>query len=332
MDLWSQLELLGEGMSGFSSFAKFRSVYGVWEPVYGASGVEKLVSLKNMPFLQERLSRLSFTMTKKEAGLQIPEKIDDIYEVEMTPEQARAYQKMRDELVVEFEGALNGNVDVMQANHILTSMLRLSQITSGFATVQAIVDEEGNEKTPKRVMQINPGANPKIQAVIEMLEDPERDPLSKTIIWCIYIEDIRAISEELTKRGIKNEKYYGGTSQDERDRIVQAFNNDDTLRVLICNPQTGGTGLNLLGYNPAKPDESKMYTGHNIFFSQGWSAIQRKQAEDRAHRRGTRCQVRNTDLIVADTIDEEIRRRVHAKREVASSITDLAEVLGNILK
>jgi SNF2 family DNA or RNA helicase len=168
--------------------------------------------------------------------------------------------------------------------------------------------------------------------VIEMLEDPDRDPLGKTIIWAHFQEDIKSISEALSARGIKNEKYYGAVDQDKRDRIVTMFNSDDTLRVMICNPQTGGVGLNLLGYSPAHPEDSDMYTNHNIFFSQGWSAILRRQAEDRAHRRGTRCQVRNTDLMVPGTIDEEIRKRVHMKREVADSVTDLAEALKEILK
>lgn len=332
MDLWAQMELLGEGLSGFAVFGNFRRLYGIWEPVYGAQGVEKLVALKNMPLLQERLARLSFTMTKAEAGIELPPKVNDIYEVEMTPKQAKMYAKMRDELAVEFEDALSGQVDSMQANHILTAMLRLAQITSGFATLTEIENDDGVIIRPKTIIQIEPEDNPKIKAVIEMLTDPEKDPLSKTIVWALFREDIRAISAALTKHKIKHACYFGDTSQNERDQIVTDFNNDDSLTVLVANAQTAGEGLNLLGYNPAQPEKSKMYTGHNIFFSQNWSAIRRKQAEDRAHRRGTRCQVRNTDLVVPDTIDEEIRKRVHAKRELAESVTDLHETLMNILK
>ena len=60
--------------------------------------------------------------------------------------------------------------------------------------------------------------------------------------------------------------------------------------------------------------------------------VHRAQSEDRAHRRGTRTNVRITDLTVPNTIDETIRVRVLEKRAVALQVSDVREILTSILK
>lgn len=333
MDLWTQLEFLGSGLSGFQTFEAFRKFHGEWEDVGGQhTGVSKLVAMKNVPLLQERLSRLAFTITKKDANLQLPDKVYDIHEIEMTPRQRKVYEKVASELAVEIEDKLSGETDEMTIRHVLTALLRLVQVTSGFITIDAKYNDDGDVSQPKNVKQID-GIydNPKINAVIELLKDPERDPLGKTIIWAIYREDIRAISQRLQEEKIEHGLYYGAVSIKDRDAVVDRFNKDPNCRVIICNPQSAGEGLNLLGYDYTKEEESTTYCDHEIFFSCNWSAILRGQAEDRAHRRGTRMPVRITDLTVPGTIDEEIRSRVQAKIEMANSITDVKSILSRVL-
>src|SRR5690606_16184940 len=89
-DLWTQLEFLGKGLSGFKSFTNFRNFYGSFLKVdaeKSGSQVEKLIGYKNLPLIQERLTRLCYMVTKKEADLQLPDKVYDVYEVEMTKQQ-----------------------------------------------------------------------------------------------------------------------------------------------------------------------------------------------------------------------------------------------------
>ena len=82
----------------------------------------------------------------------------------------------------------------------------------------------------------------------------------------------------------------------------------------------------------SRPDSNEnLHPEEEIFFSQNWSAILRGQAEDRAHRRGTRMPVRITDLTVPGTIDEEIRQRVQGKISMAEALTDLRQILTNVL-
>lgn len=337
-DLYSQFEFLGEGLSGFSSMKNFRHFHGkfvnIGDPNSNGS-IQKLVGLRNIPLLQERLSRLSFSITKAEAGLNLPDKVYDIHEVQMTKPQRELYERVASQLAVELKEILEEGAEIEQnralvINHVLTSLLRLAQVTSGHVKWGAEYDKQGVEITPAVVQQI-PGGNPKIDAVIDLLTEEDRDPLGKTVIWCCFVEDIKAISKRLTEAGIKHGTYYGAVSQSDREKALQSFNGDPDYKVLVCNPATAGEGLNLVGYDPHNPNACQTYCDHEIFFSQNWSAIERSQAEDRAHRRGTRCNVRITDLVVPGTIDEEIRARVLDKLNTANKIQDIREILKSVL-
>lgn len=332
-DLWSQLEFLREGGSGFTSRKMFRQYHGVFETIQnGAQGIQKLVGLQNIPLLQERLSRMTFSVTKEEAGLNLPDKVRSVIEVQMTPYQADVYNRLQDELALEIEDKLSGEVvDEVTIRSVLTMLLRLAQITSGFITYDAKIDpDNGDVIVPKRVAELSP-ENPKIEALVELLQDPDRDTKAKTIVWCHFIHNIETVSKKLTDLGIKHGCYYGAVGSDDRDRIVDAFNNDPEFKVLICNPQTAGEGLNLVGYDVANPDASDTYCDLEVFFSSGWSAILRSQAEDRAHRRGTRMPVQVIDLVVPGSIDEEIINRVVEKREMAETVVDLRSTMSRIL-
>lgn len=332
MDLWSQLEFLEEGGSGFSTFKAFRAFHGKFETQYDGTGIQKLIGINNVPLIRERLSRMAFSITKQEAGLNLPDKAYELVEVEMTPRQAKFYDQLANSLLIEIEDRMSKSASQgrqsLEVNNILTSLLRLAQITSGFVSWDPTFNElTGEQITARKIEQIDPGENPKIAALIELLTDEDRDKNGKTVIWAIFVEDIKTICKALAEAGIVHGHYYGATTTAERDSFVHRFNNDPTFKVLVCNPQTAGEGLNLLGYDPKAAVKASTYCDLEIFYSQNWSAILRAQAEDRAHRRGTEVQVCIVDLVVPNTIDQEIRERVKGKQMAALEISDVREIL-----
>lgn len=337
MDLWSQLEFLGEGLSGFISFKAFKDFYGKWKRTE-TKGIDKLIGLRNVPLIQERLARLSFMISKQEARLNLPEKVYDIYEVEMTKKQSDYYRQVATQLALEIEAeeaAAAAEGKRLTAEHILTKMLRLAQITNGFIKWDTIKDAQGNTLSGGEREQIDGDVmnNPKIQGIIEMLTEEGRDPLGKTIIWSHNVEDIRALQEALASANIQFRAYWGGTADKDRDQMVRDFNWNPDVKVFIANQMTAAEGLNLLGYDWDNPDGPALttYTDHEIVFGQNWSPVLRSQLEDRCHRKGTRMNVRITDLVVPGTIDEEIRARVLGKHKMAMEVSDLREIMTRIL-
>ena len=338
-DLWAQLEFLGQGLSGFASFSNFRSFHGQYKKTQqGGSSVQKLIGFKAIPLLQERLARLAFMITKDQANLGLPEKTYSLMEVEMTPNQKKLYSTLAEKLVAECEDLLDASESggkKITADHILTKMLRLSQITSGHVRWDGEDDLESCETTPGKIEQI-PGGNPKVDAILEFLnEKADSNPNGKTIIWAHYVEDVRIVSERLTAAGIHHVGYHSNVHADSRQSDAGAaqryFNSTPDCKVFLGNPASGGTGLNIIGYDPTDPESSSCATDDEIFMSCDWSAVKRSQAEDRAHRRGTRRNVQIRDLVVPGTIDEEIRARVAGKRQTALLIQDIRDILTNIV-
>ena len=332
LDLYAQLEFLGQGFSGFSSWKSFKQFYGVYERTnYG----EKLIGVQNLPLLQERLARLSFSITKEEALPDLPDKVYDVIEVTMTAKQIAAYEQLSNTLRLKIESDLaNASANrEMVVQNILTQLLRLAQITSGFMVFSEIQDEGGNIVEPKLIEFFSP--NPKLETLIKILkgtededdEFPLKDANDKTIIWACWTADIHTIHGRLITEGIESVTYYGGMSDKDRDEAVKLFNEDPTIKVFIGNAAAGGVGLNLLGYPPGKPEACETNANHVIYYSQNWSQVQRSQSEDRAHRRGTREPVRITDLCVPKSIDEEIRARVLAKKKLAFEVGDIRNIL-----
>ena len=108
--------------------------------------------------------------------------------------------------------------------------------------------------------------------------------------------------------------YYGLTSQEDRQKHKDAFQNDSKVRFFVGTPQTGGYGLTLTAANTV------------IYYSNGYDLEKRLQSEDRAHRIGQKKSVTYIDIMADDTVDSKIVKSLRKKINIAS------EVLGEELK
>lgn len=328
-DLFSQLEFLGMGLSGFTTKEEFKKFHGKYKKIAGASGngVEKLVALRNIPLLQERLSRLAYFITAEEAKLGLPDNVYDVREVQMTPHQAECYSKLADELAFEIESELKEDTRTITANHVFTKLLRLGQITSGYIKWNANIDPEtGDIIRPAWIEHFDP--NPKLDELMELIQDDPRNV--KGVIWAIGVEEIQAISKRFTERGLIHGCYYGATPDAEREIIKDRFNKDPSFQYIIANPKSAREGMNLLGYDVDHPEAFDTYVGRSILYSYGWSILDRIQLLARTRRRGTKMPVKVTELMVPGSIDQTIRTRLGQKSETALTITDIREILKSI--
>lgn len=318
LDLYSQFEFMGQGWSGFSDWWAFKEFYGVYA-ITGDNQHKKLVDCQNLPFMKERLARCSFLVTKKEALPDLPDKVYDSYECEMGERQTEVYKAIAQDLLYECDSMINeatgGNAAIV-ANNVLTRLLRLAQIASGYA----VYDTGETEYFPD---------NPKLQALREILAEKSAD--EKTIVWSSFVPCIKQVEEMLKAAGIGCVTFYGGTSDAARIEAERKFNYDADCKVFIGNPAAGGTGLNLLGYPPHHGELATTNANHAIYYVCDWSLVKRAQSEDRCYRMGTRQKVRITDLMVPGTVDEDIRIRVLKKKIMSLELTDVREMLNSLL-
>ena len=326
LDLYMLFEWMGKNYSGFTTFKAFKSFYGVY--VTGESGFDKLVGLQNQAFMQERMARLSFIVRKEEALPDLPSKVYDVEEVAMTKRQSEIYTAVATQLQLEIENDMQKDDNKqLLVNNILTKLLRLAQITSGFVVYPQIVDEDGEIEQERSVESFAP--NPKLDKLVELIK--AKKPNSKSIVWACWQHDINTIKARLDAEGIKTVTFFGQTSFANRQKAMDDFNLDPETKVFLGNPAAAGTGVTLLGHDPKCPEKYETNCDQEFYYSQNWSMVTRTQSEDRPHRIGTRCTIQVTDLCVPETIDEEIRARVLDKITTALDIGDLRKVLSKVL-
>jgi SNF2 family DNA or RNA helicase len=106
----------------------------------------------------------------------------------------------------------------------------------------------------------------------------------------------------------------GRDTLEERQRAVDAFQNDKEARVIVLNLQAGGVGITLTAGSDV------------VFVQMGWTPGEHDQAEDRCHRIGQKNNVQAWYLLAADTIDEDIYDLVDAKRKIVDAVTEGDEV------
>jgi SNF2 family DNA or RNA helicase len=247
---------------------------------------KQIVGYRKLDELKEKLDRFSFRV-KKEECLDLPDKLYVKREVDLTDEQARAYEQMKVMALAQFEQGMMSTVNA------LTQLMRLHQITCGHVKL-----DNGT------IMSL---PNKRIDELLAIVEETD----GKMIIWATYRHDIDAIKIALQKDyGMESVgTYYGDTEEDERQRVVAEFQNPESkLRFFVGNPSTGGYGLTLTAANVV------------VYYSNSFDLEKRLQSEDRAHRIGQTKNVTYIDLIAVKTIDEKIVKALRDKIDISTQV------------
>lgn len=107
-------------------------------------------------------------------------------------------------------------------------------------------------------------------------------------------------------------KIYGGVSLKEREVQKEKFLQDPECKVMVCNIQSGGTGVD--GFQDVCC---------NVAFAEfASSSTDMEQAEDRLHRGGQERPVNVYYLIAKGTIDEDMAEALDNKKKVLASVLD----------
>ena len=324
LDVWSQFEILRPGALGFNTFAGFKKEYCKLDK---SGPFEKITGSKNLDKLKENMARMSF-IVRKEQCLDLPDKMYDTHYVDMPPAMANIYNKFAEDFCV-----LLDNGSEIETEHIIVQMLRLSQICCGIVGSSerflledgvetkisyADVLEDGQEEKIKKNMTVIPGADLKMNEMIEDIEEVVSKG-SKILVWSRFRQDNKILSKKLNDLGIWNGIYDGGTNDKDRQDIVDAFNTNDDFKVIIANTGSGGVGLTLLG--------TKSCPCHTSFFySNDFSFGKREQAEARNHRIGQTNKVLYRDYVYRGTIEEFICRKLRKKKDLSEAVKNVGEL------
>ena len=288
LDLYSQMNFLDEDILGFNSFYAFQGRFAVIQRrTMGAHSFNHIVGFRRLDELTEALDKHSFRV-RKEDCLDLPDKVYMRREVELTKEQKKAYEQMKNFALARLQ---SGELSTTQ--NVLTQLLRLQQICCGNLTDDAGV--------------IHPLPSNRIDALLDICDEIQ----GKALIWATWSMDIRSIAEALRDRFSVQAvaTLHGETPDSERQKVVESFQDRHSeLRFIVGHPKTGGYGLTLTAATTV------------IYYSNSYDLELRIQSEDRAHRIGQTNKVTYIDLISPKTVDEKIVRALRNKINIADTI------------
>lgn len=248
----------------------------------GGFGGKEIVGYKNLDELHSMVSKVMLRRVKGDV-LDLPPKVHTIEWVDAYPEQKSLYKDVRDQV--------RDNIDKVKVHpDPLSEMLRLRQVTGYPGILSSTVTKSA-----------------KMDRMEELVED-EVSVGGKAIIFSNWSEMTNVIRHKLKKY---NPAYITGEvgsvqRMEEKDR----FQNDPNCKVMIGTIGALGTGFTLTAAQLV------------IFVDEPWNRGIKDQAEDRAHRIGTRGTVRIVTILTRDTVDEGVYNLVQKKGKMADLLVD----------
>lgn len=213
--------------------------------------------------------------------MNLPEPVETKIPVILEPEARRVYREMERDALAKIQRlsytprGLTAPDEYIDAPIVLTQMLRLHQITSGFAP-----DQEG---------VIHQVSGAKLLACAQLLEARQN---RKCVVVCRFHEEALQLAGILRKNHQQFLVIDGSVKAEERERRVAQFQHDSTSYVMILQPKAGGVAIDLTATQTA------------IFYSLDQSCITFQQVIGRWFRNGQRRHVEVLPLLAEDTIDE----------------------------
>ncbi len=320
LDYFSQFSFLNSKIIGIDKFIVFRNRYAVMRPheITVKSGgkrvrgdktvggrtvrtIMRIVEYQNLQGLVDRIKPFYRRITKAEC-LDLPNKLYQILEVPMTEEQDKHYKNMKDNLLAFIQGR------IISAPIVLTKLLRLSQITSGFIT-----DHSDEEQVTKIFSK-----SPKIDLTVKLIQESDKP----VVVFCSFKPEIQMLCKALTAADISHGEIHGGVDNKTRENTIAEFQ-EGGMKVLVCQIATGGLGIELTA------------AGKVIFLNNTKSYALRLQAEDRVHRTGLQHNVTYIDLLSTrhkggNTIDHVTQKGVEAKKDLIDMVLELGELDGQV--
>ena len=289
LDVFGEFRFLDDQIFG-SNWYRFKNHYGVW----GGFGNYQLRGYKHLSELIQKVRDNTFRIKKVQA-IDLPDKVSVTVPVELGQKAVGHYKKMAKQMIIEIEETH------ATAAIVLTKILRLSQITSGF-----IKTVDGKVKVFD---------DSKLKACLDLLADV-LDSGQKVVIFVRFRKDIERLQDAIVNKfEIAPLILSGSVPHSERDSLIERFHDDKKAKIFIAQIQAGSLGISLTAASVA------------IFYSLDYSYANYVQAQDRLHRIGQASKVTYYHLVVPRTIDSLTLQILREKGNIAEAIVHDPHIL-----
>jgi SNF2 family DNA or RNA helicase len=279
MELWSLLSVAAPGL--FPNPERFKDYY--------ARPIEKSGNADLLAQLRRRIRPLIMRRTKEQVAADLPEKQEQVLEVELDPRHRKVYQTHLQRERQKILGLLD------DVNHNRFTILRSLTLLRQLSLHAALIDEELTDV---------PSA--KIDSLLEQIEDVVGGG-HRALVFSQFTRFLRMARAQLEASGVEC-VYLDGTTTN-RAAVISSFK-DGTAPVFLISLKAGGFGLNLTEAD------------YCFLLDPWWNPATEAQAVDRTHRIGQTRNVMVYRLIASGTIEEKVMALKARKAELFSSVID----------
>jgi len=295
-DLWSLFEFIEPGYLGDRK--DFQERYEL--PLSTPSPQ----SAQTYQRLRRRISPYFLRRTKQEQLTELPEKVEQTLDIELTEQEKQIYNQLLDAAREKIDLARSSS-DKMARTAAFTALLRLRQACCDLRLLG--VESKGQPS--------------KMAAMLELLGEAI-DGGHRVLIFSQFTSMLDLVGEALRGEEISFQRLDGSTR--DRKGVVDRFQNGSDP-VFLLSLKAGGTGLNLTGADTV------------VHYDPWWNPAAEAQASDRVHRIGQTRSVNVYKLVARGTVEDRIVRLQESKRELMDQIVgeggnpsmeDVRELLG----
>jgi SNF2 family DNA or RNA helicase len=279
LDIWGQFRFLDRNILD-PTFGSFK----VRHAKMGGYFNKEIVGWRDLDQLYEKFGSIAFQVGPE--ALDLPEAIDETLECDFTPEGARVYREMENEMVAWIRDMDGKGIPVTAANSMVR-LMRLQQITGGSlpdAQLRPTVVDQAKERL-----------------LADFLADIGQEPV---VVFAVYKADLAAIHRAAAANGLASAEVSG--ARDDFAAWKRGAADDPT--VLAVQMQSGSEGL----------DMTRARLG--VYYSHGYSLMLYEQSRARILRPPQKRPCAFYHLEIRNSIDPNVLRAVLARQDLVQSV------------
>ena len=223
--------------------------------------------------------------------LNLPPKLEKIEYIELSKEERKLYDSIEQDIKEEIKADATL---IKTPGSILARITRLRQVSTHTGLI--------SDKIVK---------SSKFERLRDILEEA-RDNGEKVIVFTMFRQLAEMAVEEFKEFNPLH--IWGQMNQSELDEQKRIFQEGEDFNVLFGQINAAGTGHTLTRASIV------------VFLDLPWDRATMDQAEDRAHRIGTKKTVTCIRLIAKDSYDERLWRKVLSKGKMSDALIDMQDI------
>ncbi|HEX9989714.1 MAG TPA: DEAD/DEAH box helicase [Chloroflexia bacterium] len=248
-----------------------------------------IIGYKDLEGVRRAIAPVLLRRRKADVLLQLPERIDNDFWLELDTEQERLYRPLEKQL---------------------TELLRAPEWNAHqSALALSLLGKLREAATAAQLVDANVQSSSKLRELPALVDEIASEG-HKMLIFSQWERMTRHAEASLARLNIKSVRMHGGLGMRARQSIVEQFNTDPET-MLFISTDAGGLGLNLQA------------ASFVINLDLPWNPARVEQRIGRAHRIGQVNPVNVINMIAANSIEQRVLDVLYRKQELFEEILDV---------